>query len=98
MSKYVLSKRADEDIKQILLRSIADFGEIQTDQYIAGLVNVLNMLADNPEIGSAFLHEKTERRYLRHRYMSHALYYRRREDSIFIVRILHAKMLPENHL
>lgn len=98
MSKYVLSKRADEDLKQVVLRSLVDFGEIQTEQYIAGLEELLQLLVDNPEIGNAFIHEKTGRTYLRHRYMSHSLYYRRREDGIFVVRILHTKMLPKKHL
>jgi toxin ParE1/3/4 len=95
---YTRSKRADQDIKQIIKRSMADFGELQTDKYIEGLEETLNMLAEHPDWGHTFTPEKTKRIYLRYRYMSHVVYYRQRKHDIFIVRILHTKMLPEKHL
>jgi len=77
---------------------MADFGELQTDKYIEGLEETLNMLAAHPDCGCTFTLEKTKRIYLRYRYMSHVVYYRQRKHDIFIVRILHTKMLPEKHL
>jgi toxin ParE1/3/4 len=77
---------------------MADFGETQTDQYIDGLENTLNMLAQCPDIGCSFFHDKTKTEYHYYRYVSHIVYYRKRISDIFIIRILHTRMLPEKHL
>ena len=97
-NSYTLSKQADRDIQHITKRSLADFGEIQTDKYLAGLEETLNMLAETPERGRPFTHGVTQRHYYFHRYVSHVVYYRQRKQDIFITRILHMRMLPENHL
>lgn len=97
-SSYVLSRRADDDIKDIFLASLAAFGEIQTDKYMTELEHALALLASSPGIGSLFEHDRTGRHYRRHRHGSHAIYYRQRDAGIFVVRILHVRMLPERHL
>lgn len=97
-SSYTRSKRADQDIKHITKQSIFDFGELQTDKYLAGLEETLQLLADNPKLGCGYTSGKTKTDYHYHRYVSHVIYYRQREQDIFVVRILHKKMLPEKHL
>ncbi len=97
-SKYHRSKKTKQDIQQIAKRSLIDFGEQQTLKYMAGLKATLQMLADDPDHGRTFTHSVTERAYLFYRYVSHVVYYRKRKNDIFIVRILHTKMLPEKHL
>ena len=97
-AKYLTSKLADHDIKQIVKRSLNDFGESQTSRYMNGMRAVLQTLAENPDSGRVFTHRNSGAEYLRHTYVSHVVYYRKRQDDIFVVRILHAKMLPENHL
>lgn len=57
--KYTRSKRADQDIRQIVLHSMKEFGEAQTDKYLSGLSDVLQILSDNPEIGNSFFHSLT---------------------------------------
>ena len=96
--KYQKSKRTDHDIAHLTARSFTDFGEQQTIKYTNGLTQTLQDLADNPQKGREFVHGKTQRVYLYHRYISHVIYYRQRKDDIFIVRILHKKMQPEKHL
>jgi toxin ParE1/3/4 len=96
--KYTKSKRADADIQQIVLRSLADFGDGQTDRYISGLAKSLHTVATRPELGRSFIHEPTGQVYRRYRYESHMIYYRERPTDVLIVRILHTKMLPEKHL
>jgi len=96
--KYTKSKRADHDIRTIIIRSMADFGEAQTDKYIEGLESALCELAEAPGKGRPFVSDRTGQEYSRYRYVSHVIYYRKRQNDIFIVRILHEKMLPENHL
>jgi toxin ParE1/3/4 len=95
---YTKSQRADQDIKTITHRSLVDFGEEQTDKYMAGMKAALGSLAEHPTIGRSFTHEKTRLAYLYFRYVSHVVYYRQRKNDILIVRILHIKMLPEQHL
>lgn len=97
-SVYTISKRADQDIKKITLRSLTDFGENQTNKYMAGMKAALEAITDTPSLGRPFTHKKTIRKYLYYRYVSHVVYYRQRKDNIFIVRILHTKMSPENHI
>ena len=49
---YKLSQAAARDVENILERSVLDFGQIQTEQYYHSLKNCLELLADNPGIGS----------------------------------------------
>lgn len=98
MGKYAQCRRTDNDIIRMTARSFADFGEAQTVQYIDGLTKRLQWLADNPNVGRLFAHRETGTHYFYFRYVSHVIYYRQRKNDIFIVRILHKKMLPEKHL
>ncbi|MEE8057984.1 MAG: type II toxin-antitoxin system RelE/ParE family toxin [Pseudomonadales bacterium] len=96
---YTKSKKTDQDIKHITKQSISDFGERQTDKYLNGLEESLQLLADKPKLGRVLTHGNlTKKEYHCHRYVSHVIYYRQRKRDIFIVRILHKKMLPEKHL
>jgi toxin ParE1/3/4 len=97
-AKYTKSKRADHDIRTIIIRSMADFGEAQTDKYIEGLESALCELAEAPGKGRSFVSDRKGREYSRYHYVSHVIYYRKRQDDILTVRILHEKMLYENHL
>lgn len=97
-SVYTISNRADQDIKKITLRSLTDFGENQTDKYMAGMKAALEAIADTPSLGRPFTPKKSTREYLYYRYVSHVVYYRLRKNDVFIVRMLHTKMLPEEHL
>lgn len=87
---YTKSKRADQDIIAITLRSLVDFGEAQTDKYMAGMKTTLETLAENPSSGREFTHKKTQRVYLYYRYVSHVVYYRQRKNDILILRIIHS--------
>ncbi len=98
-SSYTKSKKTDQDIKHITKRSIHDFGEQQTDKYLSGLEEYLQLLADNPNLGHVYTSSNEIKiEYYYYRYVSHVIYYRQRKQDIFIVRILHKKMLPKKHL
>ena len=98
MNTYIRSKRTKQDIQQITRRSVEDFGETQTLKYMADLKAKMQLLAERPDIGRDFVHSRTRRQYLFFRHESHVIYYRKRTSDVFIVRILHIKMLPEKHL
>jgi len=82
----------------MIKRSMEDFGEEQTLKYMSGLKERMQLLAERPDIGRRFEHTLTEHQYRFFRYESHVIYYLKRDSDIFIVRILHTKMLPEKHL
>ena len=50
---YALSETAAEDIEQILDRSAVDFGPHQTELYYHSLKNCLELLGENPKMGSS---------------------------------------------
>ena len=87
---YKLSEAAANDIEAILTRSVLDFGVERTETYFQSLTHCLELLSDNPEMGSTvddirqgyrcFLHE------------SHVIFYTHDEQAILIVRILHKRM------
>lgn len=64
---YKLSEAAASDIEAILTRSVLDFGVERTETYFQSLTHCLELLGDNPEMGSTvddirqgyrcFLHE-----------------------------------------
>ncbi|MBC2772892.1 type II toxin-antitoxin system RelE/ParE family toxin [Rhizobium sp. AQ_MP] len=97
-ASYALSRAADRDILTLLVSSIDTFGAFQTDVYINGLRDIFAMLATHPGSGVAFIHPRTHRTYRRFHHGSHVIYYRQRATDILIVRVLHARMLPEKHL
>ncbi|MGV6825947.1 MAG: type II toxin-antitoxin system RelE/ParE family toxin [bacterium] len=87
---YKLSEAAADDIEDILACSLLDFGPERTETYVQSLTQCLELLGDNPEMGSTvddirpgyrcFLHE------------SHAIFYTPRTRDVLIVRILHKHM------
>ncbi len=97
-ASYVLTRAADRDILTLLGTSIDMFGAFQTEVYIKGLRDAFAMLATHPGSGVAFTHPRSHRTYRRFHHGSHVIYYRQRASDILIVRVLHAKMLPEKHL
>lgn len=103
INKYTLSKSSANDLKEIIRYSLQNFGKIQTDQYLNGLEESLDLLASNPNLGIPLTsHDETSAKlptgFFYHRYTSHIIYFKKRTADIFIVRILHKNMLPDNYL
>jgi plasmid stabilization system protein ParE len=61
---YTKSKLAEKDINHITKRSMADFGEAQTDKYLEGLAETLINISMNPKLGRIFIHVETQQPYL----------------------------------
>ena len=97
-ASYTFSSAADRDLTALVDDSLLRFGVRQTDRYVKGLHAALEALAVYPDLGVSVRHERSRRNYRRHPHGSHVIYYRRRATDIFIVRILHVKMLPQKHL
>jgi toxin ParE1/3/4 len=95
-SSYILSKKADQDVKEIFKHSYTEFGESQAYKYLDGLEASFEMLVENPLLGRNcdWLREG----YHRHEYASHVIFYKPRKKDIFISRILHKRMDAKKHL
>ena len=87
---YALTEEADRDIENILDRSVIDFGLLQTELYYNSLKNCLELLDDNPDMGSVA--DDIQPGYRRFSLQSHVIFYRVSGDGILIVRILHKRM------
>ena len=93
---YKLSEAADGDIDDILTRSMLDFGLERTEIYFQSLTQCLELLGDNPEMGSAM--DEVRQGYRCFLHESHAIFYTRHKQDILIVRILHKRMDANQNL
>ena len=96
MSRYALSEAADADISHILTESVRRWGWARAERYILELHAAFENLAMFPAIGRdvGYLRQG----YLRFPYASHRVFYRKSDEGIVIVRVLHQKQQPENYL
>ena len=67
---YELSDAAAKDIENILDRSVVDFGLQQTELYYNSLKSCLELLGENPEMGSVA--DDIQPGYRRFAHQSHA--------------------------
>ncbi len=93
---YNLTPVAKEDLQDIWLYTLDQWGEQQADRYLRQLEECCARLVSLPELDKA-------RDDLRSGYRSilegsHIIIYRHHLDQIEIVRVLHQRMDPERHL
>jgi len=50
--KYQLTEEADRDVEEILAYSVKSFGVVQTEHYFEALKECIELLADNPNMGT----------------------------------------------
>lgn len=86
MTRYTLSKKADEDIMTLFIYGIDQFGPDQAERYVNGLVDQIEKVAGNPKLWPEI--ELPGRIYRRAIYQSHSIYYRITQSGIHIVRVL----------
>jgi toxin ParE1/3/4 len=92
---YKLSKLAAEDFAAIYEYTLLKFGARQADTYTDDLESTIHLLSSSPLMG----HECQEIAdgIRRHDHQRHAIFYRWREQDIFVIRILHQQMEPMRH-
>ncbi|PHM52062.1 type II toxin-antitoxin system RelE/ParE family toxin [Xenorhabdus sp. KK7.4] len=86
---YRLSKQAAEDFAGIYDYTFRQFGEAQADQYTEALEEFFDTLARMPHIGREY---DVVPDVMRIEFHKHTIFYKIRENDIFIVRILHQQM------
>ena len=95
MRKVRFSRSAKDDLHAIGVYTIQRWGLTQASRYLAELHETANRIATHANMGHACDWIRPGLR--RFEKGSHILFYRRLEDGIFILRILHKSMLPELH-
>jgi toxin ParE1/3/4 len=90
------TSRADEDIIDIYIYGVREFGVQQAERYHAGLVEAFQLLADHP-------YAMRERREFRppvrlYFHESHVIVYRIMADHVLIIRVLYGRQDWERHL
>ena len=83
-----LTPAAISDVKRIYRESIKRFGIKQADRYQDGLAEILQVIAEHPRLNRE--HTQFRRPMRLHPYESHVVAYIIDEDSVAVVRILHA--------
>jgi toxin ParE1/3/4 len=95
MAEYVLSALADEDLVNIYTYSYQLFGRAQAETYTRDIYGRFALLANFPGMGLPVKLGKTT--CLKFPTGSHAVYYRRTNEGIFIGRILAVSQDPTRH-
>jgi toxin ParE1/3/4 len=89
MSSYRVSERANDDLLDIYLYGVEQFGPLQAVEYQLSLHHCFQLLAENPRMGRT---SETIREGLRrHEHGSHVILYRPEADHILIVAVLHGR-------
>jgi len=96
MSSYVFTDKAEHDLEKIVDYSIEHWGDIQAVKYVDAIEEVVQMLADNPDLG-------LNRDVLSSGVFSfpcqfHILYYIKAAHGVSVIRILHSSMDTVKHL
>lgn len=87
---YKLSVAAAQDIEEILDRSIIEFGVIRTERYFDSLSRCLDLLGENPQLGTSADEMRPD--YRRFVHQAHVIFYRPAASGIRVVRVLHKRM------
>lgn len=96
MSRVCYTHDAEHDIEKIAEYTIAQWGEKQCAEYLELLEQTCEVIIpQNVRHGRTVPQRPQLRRW---RCERHVVYFRRVRGGIEIVRILHERMLPQNHL
>lgn len=91
MRTFDLSKAAREDLKSVARFTQRRWGVRQRNKYLKEIDQVFNALAQNPKMGQPC--DQIREGYRKFPHVSHVIFYKEDdEDTILIVRILHASM------
>lgn len=94
--RYRTTDRAEEDIIEIYVRGVRDFGEAQAERYHTGLTKAFEFVAQHPLTAR----ERTEYTppVRMHFYEAHVVVYVVKRDYALIVRVLHGHQDWERQL
>lgn len=96
MTRFRLTKRAEQDLRSIGRYTQETWGILQRNSYLAKLDAAFHLLAQEPQRGRTCNDIRPE--YYKYRVGSHLVFYRQSAEFLDIIRILHVCMDIESHL
>jgi toxin ParE1/3/4 len=96
MGSYTLTHEADADVQSIAKESVKRWGLARAERYVLVLHEAFERIAEFPNLGR----DASDIRpgYLRLESGNHSVFYRKIENGILIVRVLHERMDFKRHL
>lgn len=96
MPRILKQAQAEQDLVEIWLYTLDEWGEYQANKYLDDLDAVLRLLAEQPLI----CRERTELNppVRTHHHAHHLIVYQALDDGISVVRVLHESMDVDNHM
>ena len=95
-ARYQFTDKAERDLEGIIDYTVQEWGVSQANTYLDGLEKRAQLLAENPDLGTA--RETLFEGLISFPYESHILYYIKYARGIVILRVLHQHMVPVKHL
>lgn len=89
MSRYWLTERAEEEILDIFLSGIEQFGMAQARRYKEDMGNCFQLLADTPYMGRSAVNIGDGVR--RHEHQSHVILYEIVDDGVLILAVVNGR-------
>lgn len=97
MANFKLSRKAKADLKSIAQHTERKWGRGQRNQYVLQFDRSFHFLGETPYLGQPC--EELRAGYRQYPQGSHMIFYRQNDEGIVeIIRILHKRMLPDDHL
>ncbi len=97
MSKYILSKKALEDINTIWIYTAENWSQEQADRYYNLLLDEIEYIVTNFEMARDF--GKIRKSYKYSKVKSHLIFFKKdKNNEIEVVRVLHERMDIENRM
>jgi toxin ParE1/3/4 len=89
MRRYILSKRAEQELLEIFIFGHERFGERQADIYAAGLDHAFQLLGENPRMGRAA--DTISAGVRRHGHGAHVILYELTRNGIRVLAVVHGR-------
>ena len=97
MGKYILTEKALNDLSDIWYCTVKKWSKSQADKYYYMLINSCKTTAENPELGKVY--DEIFDNLKGFRVGHHVIFYKKHlQNSVLIIRILHAQMGLENRI
>lgn len=93
---YKTTRQADQDIIDIYVHGVQEFGPAQAERYHQGLTDTFELLAANPRLARERPEFDPPVRI--HPYEAHLIVYMVRDDGLLVVRVLHGRQDWERYL
>ena len=94
--RFLLSPLAQADLDNIWTDTARRWGIDQADNYVREIGHHIQTIAEHPLLGRAC--SEIRENYFKYPSGSHVLFYRRIDDGVDVVRILHERMDFKRHL